>query len=541
MKSFNSVFLIIFTCAVAFTGCASGIGENVSSTSRNSEPQSDTECSSGEQQSSDAAPDETSDKTSGETSGKAPDRTSGKTPGETSNKTPGGTSGGTPGEASALPDLRILLSSDIHCTDLLEWYGVDYRTRMQHWVDAVLQEHKEKKFDLVVINGDISLDYWANGGSVLTKGKGTSEIFIKEYLSQLPDDLPVFILPGNHEQYSDQDWFELTGNHRQGYMELGGRLFIFLDNFRGELDPKYHQDGVYTETDVKYIEKVMAEYPKHDVYLIAHYFNTNAESPEFEKLVKENPRIKALFAGHTHKSAVVELGEDWGNKTIAQTGNFAYFKDSAKLSFWGFRELVLTEKAGYSQYILAKSEATVDGVKQCFDRTIRAQVCYYGNAPEILPDNTFSAKYNTLYSKIDKTSVSGDAGVAESESVQRIFDENPETKWCVRPTAADGSVSVYWNMTEAVNIDAYAISTANDDLSRSPNAWTLYARNNEKEDWTIISKITEGNLPKELFTFSEAFPVEKKGAYKYYKMTFTENFNNRTFYQFSELALLQKK
>ena len=146
-----------------------------------------------------------------------------------------------------------------------------------------------------------------------------------------------------------------------------------------------------------------------------------------------------------------------------------------------------------------------------------------------------------LYDKIDQSSVDGDVGMKESNRVQLIFDEKVDTKWCVRPTSADGSVTVTWNMTEAVRVDAYAISTANDHLSRNPDAWTIYGRNDETEEWTVISAVTEGNLPKELFTVSDIFTVENPTAYKYYKMTVTENFNNRDLYQFSELILLQSK
>jgi hypothetical protein len=33
---------------------------------------------------------------------------------------------------------RILLTSDMHCTDLMDWYGVRDADRQQAWVDAVL-------------------------------------------------------------------------------------------------------------------------------------------------------------------------------------------------------------------------------------------------------------------------------------------------------------------------------------------------------------------------------------------------------------------
>ena len=444
-----------------------------------------------------------------------------------------------PDNTPVLSDLRVLISSDIHCTDLLEWYGVGYRARMQHWVDSVLAEHAEDPIDLLVINGDISLDYWINGGSVITKGQGTAGIFVNEYLSQLPDEIAVFVLPGNHEQYADADWLALTGNHRQGYMEVGGRLFIFLDNFAGNLNPTENHDGVYTKTDVSYIEGLMAEYPKHDIYLIAHYFDTNNESAEFKKLVAENERVRAMFAGHTHQSGVLTLGSAWGNKTVDQTGNFAYFKDSAKQSFWGFRELFITEENAYSQYIIVESEATVDGVARKFARTVLNQTCYYGVAPELPESDDPLAKYTTLYDKVDQSSIDGDPGVKESNRIQHIFDEQISTKWCVKPTAADKSVTVTWRMTEAVKIDAYAFSTANDHLTRNPSAWVLYACNDPAGEWTAISSVTDAQLPNEVFTVSQVFTVENPGSYQYYKLTVTANGGN-DYYQFSELFLLQK-
>ena len=55
--------------------------------------------------------------------------------------------------------LRILLTSDMHCTDLMTWYGVSDADRQQAWVDTVLAEHQKQPFDAIIIAGDISLDY----------------------------------------------------------------------------------------------------------------------------------------------------------------------------------------------------------------------------------------------------------------------------------------------------------------------------------------------------------------------------------------------
>ena len=270
-------------------------------------------------------------------------------------------------EFASSQELRVLFSSDVHYTDLIsyEYWFNDKDQRMQYWVDCVNAEHEKDPIDLLVINGDISLDYWSEGGSVRKNGAGTTADFVKDYLSKLPKDLPVFVMPGNHEQYSDAKWYELTENHRQGAMALNDTLFLFMDNYNADLDPIKDSDGTYTPTDVEYINTMMAKYPLCDVYLVGHYFDYNAESSAFKQLVAENSRIKGLFAGHTHKASTITLGADWGSKTIAQTGNFA---NTAKDDFWGFRELLITLDSTYSQFVKVPKDNTTDVKNTTFER-----------------------------------------------------------------------------------------------------------------------------------------------------------------------------
>jgi 3',5'-cyclic AMP phosphodiesterase CpdA len=277
-------------------------------------------------------------------------------------------------------DFRVLLSSDIHCTHLLEWYGVNYRDRMQLWVDAIIAEHEERPIDLLILNGDLSLDHWQHngGGSWLNEERSTTEEFVNDFVSQLPAEIPVFIMPGNHEQFSNDDWDYITGNDRYGYYVLGEHLFVFLDNFAGELDPDYHHDGVYTGVDMEYLTGIMAEHPNKNVWLVGHYFDMSKESEEFKELLCTNTDIKALFHGHIHLTDVQELGEEYNDLTIAVTGNFAYTKDADILgSFWGFRELVISENSAYSCYILAESEAVVNGKNVVVEREEIDEVIYY--------------------------------------------------------------------------------------------------------------------------------------------------------------------
>lgn len=268
-------------------------------------------------------------------------------------------------------NLRILITSDVHCTDLEEWYGLSLRERMRHWADAVQAEHAAHPFDLMVIAGDVSLDYWIYRGSVHRSGVGTTGLFVREILPLLPAGLPRFLLPGNHEQYADGDWFRLTGNHRQDSLALNGCLFLFLDNYAGRLDPADDHDGVYTGADMTFIRGQMEKYPDCDVYPIAHHFDPALESEGFRRLVAENSRVRGLFSGHTHRAETIPLGADWGNKTLSQTGNFSYFVGTPENDFWGFRELEISGEKAVSRYIIPPIAATVDGQPFHTNRAVR--------------------------------------------------------------------------------------------------------------------------------------------------------------------------
>ena len=270
-------------------------------------------------------------------------------------------------------DFRVLLTSDIHCTHLLEWYGVPYRDRMQHWVDSVIAEHEETPIDLLVIMGDVSLDHWqhSGGGSWINEGHSSADEFYMDFVMQLPHDIPVVMIAGNHEQYSYEQWEEIVGHERQEYYVLGENLFLMVDTFRGELDPDYHHDGKYVGVDMDFVNEVLEEHGDKDIWLIGHYFDMSKESEEFKTLLRENTNVKGLFQGHTHQTSVIQLGEEYNDLTIAQTGNFAYTKEADIVgSFWGFRDLTITAESAECGYIIVDSEAIINGKETTIERNV---------------------------------------------------------------------------------------------------------------------------------------------------------------------------
>ncbi len=281
-----------------------------------------------------------------------------------------------------LADYRVLLTSDTHYTYRNTWYGVTPEERMQTWVNAILYEHALRPFDLIVIMGDTSLDHWEHngGGSYLKDGVCTTKTFMENYVSQLPAEVPVFVLAGNHEQFGNEKWREITGNDRQGSLVLGNNLFLFLDSFAQALDPDYHHDGVSTPPDTAFIREEMAKYPDHHVYMLSHHFDLNAGGEEFAALVRD-PRVVALFQGHTHQCTAKALGADYAGKKLLQTGNFSYtaHKESTEAmlqSFWGFRDLAILGSRSVSRYIVAQSSATVNGTPVNVERQLRHPVVF---------------------------------------------------------------------------------------------------------------------------------------------------------------------
>ena len=261
---------------------------------------------------------------------------------------------------------RVLLTSDIHCTDLDDWYGVGNDERMQLWLDTVLEEHEKHPFDLILIVGDISLDFHCEK-TPYEKGYSSSKIFLDRYVAGLPKDVPLRIIAGNHEfGYTNGEWRALTGQDRSGYAILGENLFILLDSFTGEL----------AHTSMSFIHKLMAEYPCHKVWLVSHFFEAPFQDPEFAELVAKNNRIMGLFMGHTHLCHVIDLGQEFHNKTIAQLGNFSFTRGDFQTTFWGFRDLLITKDKAVSRYLQRESDVVIKGVPTHIDARI-SDIVYY--------------------------------------------------------------------------------------------------------------------------------------------------------------------
>lgn len=265
---------------------------------------------------------------------------------------------------------RILITSDIHCTDLEGWYGVSDDRRMEHWLREIHREHERQPFDLILIPGDISLDYHDNR-TPFDKGYSTAYLFMKMYASRLPEGVPVLVTAGNHEQFPEETWRKITGNPRQCHAVVGNHTFVMLDGFREALRPTYDSTDAYSPMDVGYIRELLDRYPDNHMWLLSHWFEMGEESEEFCRLVAEEKRIRGLFMGHSHEHQLIPLGQAFGDKVIAQTGNFSYTMSGAETGgFWGFRDLLISEACAVSRYIMVDSDVVLEGKEVHFDRQI---------------------------------------------------------------------------------------------------------------------------------------------------------------------------
>lgn len=245
---------------------------------------------------------------------------------------------------------KIIIMSDVHlCRH--DWYGKASEDRLAEMVENLNFAYDKDPYEAILFLGDYSLDFWLydEGGTYVHQKLSNTERFVKNYLSELKCK-NTYMIPGNHEQYSNEKWKEITGNDRQFSVVIGGYLFIMLDNFSGELDPDYDHDGVYTPSDMEYIRSEMKKYPDLPVVLCSHFFAMDRESDEFKALLCEEKRVVCLFCGHDH-ICVAEKLDDCGGKFIFHDGQYSYSLAEPEDSCpWGWREVLLDEKSLKTAY-----------------------------------------------------------------------------------------------------------------------------------------------------------------------------------------------
>jgi len=258
---------------------------------------------------------------------------------------------------------RIILLTDVHLCQF-DWYGKTSEDRLEKMISDLNEEHKKEPIDMILMLGDYSLDYWGwePYGSYAVNGISNTKRFMQEYACRLP--CPIYLIPGNHEQYTHETWEKITGFKRQFSVVYNNNLFLMLDTFGDNLDAPEHNDGTYSGSDVNYITEQMAQHPDKNVFLCSHYFYPENESEQFKALLKNNDRILALFAGHSHVINPLPMGPDAGDKISYICGQYSYansFVTNPEETPWGYRELRFSDEGIFTEYIVPEAVLQIDG------------------------------------------------------------------------------------------------------------------------------------------------------------------------------------
>lgn len=261
---------------------------------------------------------------------------------------------------------KIILMSDIHyrCRN---FFGRLPEEIAELLCEDLAAEYKKEPYDALLLLGDYSLDHWAwqTKGTYINEGISNSKLFVEHYLNRIvPDGVSVRMIAGNHEQYGETLWRELTGHQRRSHIVIGDILFILTDTFGADLDPTEHSDGTYCGANVTDIIELMARYPDKKVILCAHWFDINAESQEFCELLRKEERIICLFCGHNHKSCIANTGENNGKKPILYTGHYSYSGEPNNIRCLpGYRVLEIDKDGLLSKYVVRPHTYKIDDVK----------------------------------------------------------------------------------------------------------------------------------------------------------------------------------
>lgn len=121
-------------------------------------------------------------------------------------------------------------------------------------------------------------------------------------------------------------------------------------------------------------------------------------------------------------------------------------------------------------------------------------------------------------------------GEKSSESAQKMFDGNPESKWCTKPT------HTIFGIGHEATLTGYSIRTASEFnyYDRRPKSWVLQG-SNDYSKWDDIDAVTDDTrIPGECLSLTH-FTLNTPVTYKYYKLQI-EKTQGADIFQLSEFV-----
>ncbi|MFE3856335.1 glycoside hydrolase N-terminal domain-containing protein [Streptomyces griseorubiginosus] len=169
----------------------------------------------------------------------------------------------------------------------------------------------------------------------------------------------------------------------------------------------------------------------------------------------------------------------------------------------------------------------------------------YDNALAGEPDSTFDVSMTgfgsyrnfgdllvTFAAGTKVTAPGGPYRTSSSEGVDKSYDGDPGTKWCVEGPGA----KVQWQveLPEPVEVTSYRLTSANDVPQRDPQEWTL-AGSVDGVSWTTLDSRTLP-APFESRFQTKEFACGSTGAYRFYRIDFVPK-PGVSHFQVSEIGL----
>lgn len=200
--------------------------------------------------------------------------------------------------------LRFAVASDGHYGQP----GTAYEKAYQNIIEQINLQHKKKRLDCCVLNGDII----HNSPSFLAPAK--------KCLDKLK--MPYYVTQGNHDMVTEAVWTD-TWNMPFNYaFVMKGQVFILASSS--------NEKGDYLCPDLIWMKAQLETHKAaENVFIFVHitqvkWTKHGIDSPDFIDLISQYKNVRTVFHGHDHDQ-----------DDVKSKNNIAFLFDSHIGSSWG--------------------------------------------------------------------------------------------------------------------------------------------------------------------------------------------------------------
>ncbi|WP_202915278.1 glycosyl hydrolase family 95 catalytic domain-containing protein [Paenibacillus paridis] len=141
----------------------------------------------------------------------------------------------------------------------------------------------------------------------------------------------------------------------------------------------------------------------------------------------------------------------------------------------------------------------------------------------------------SLRPTITKTFTAQDNTKNAGEKVDKLFDDNTDTKYFADGNQGAKEYVIEWEYDKKMTTKSYSITTGNDAQPRDPKNWTISA-SNDGVTYSTIDTVSAFELAGRKQTMQ--FELDVPGAYKYFKLNITSLNETNQALQMSELKII---